>query len=358
MDVSLLRPLSVSLAAALVLVPLSCLAARRLLILDQPGLRKRQAVGVPLLGGVALFAALLCGLAASGSWPPAGWWRLGAGALIVLLVGLADDVLKRRGGLSARAKFLGQLLAVLILVSDRIPPLLAGRAAAAEVVSVLLLVFLVLSIINAQNVVDNMNGLSAGLALVTAGICVATTRSSSAMESGAMELGVVAAALVGSLGGFLPFNYPRARTYLGDAGSHLAGFLVAVLALDLATGFFSRGRTVLPAEDLLVAPLLVCVPLFDLGFSVFHRMREGRPVTQGDARHLSHRLVAAGLRPSAAVRLLVLAQILGSAVGWWLLDRGLLPVLAGVALVLLLFLGGARLLIGAERESGAGGHDH
>ncbi|MFH0947002.1 MAG: MraY family glycosyltransferase [Planctomycetota bacterium] len=353
MDAAFLRPLLFSLASALVLVPLCCRAARWLGLLDPPGPRKQQEQGVPLLGGVALLLALLCGLAAGGQLPPQGWWRIGAGALIVLLVGLLDDLRKRHGGLRARSKFLGQSLAVLILLSDRLSPVLGGRAGLAECISLLVLIFLLLSIINAQNAVDNMNGLSAGLALVTAGVCVAASPS-----SGSTGLGMMAAALAGSLAGFLPFNYPRAGAYLGDAGSYLAGFLVAVLALDLTTGFHSGRVTVLSGEDLPAALLLVSVPLFDLGFSVFHRLREGRPVSQGDARHLSHRLVAVGFRPAVAVLLLVAAQVLGCAVGWLLLESGFLLAMTGIALVLTLFLGGALLLIRAERKSRAAGQDH
>jgi UDP-GlcNAc:undecaprenyl-phosphate GlcNAc-1-phosphate transferase len=98
----------------------------------------------------------------------------------------------------------------------------------------------------------------------------------------------------------LPFNYPKASAFLGDAGSHLVGFLMAVLAI--LPHFYSTEN---PRRLAVLSPLLIlAVPLADLAWVVVLRWRLGKPVYIGDTNHLSHRLVRRGLSPAQAVGLL------------------------------------------------------
>jgi UDP-GlcNAc:undecaprenyl-phosphate/decaprenyl-phosphate GlcNAc-1-phosphate transferase len=107
----------------------------------------------------------------------------------------------------------------------------------------------------------------------------------------------------GALLGFLPYNFPRAKAFLGDAGSHLVGYLLAVLAI--LPHFYTPGHPRILAT---LSPLLIlAVPLADLVQVVIVRWRSGRPFYLGDTRHLSHRLVQLGLSPTHAVLLLWLA---------------------------------------------------
>jgi UDP-GlcNAc:undecaprenyl-phosphate GlcNAc-1-phosphate transferase len=111
--------------------------------------------------------------------------------------------------------------------------------------------------------------------------------------------------------GFLPHNFPRARAFLGDAGSHLVGFLLAVLAI--LPHFYSKRD---PRHWLVIAPLLVlAVPLADLAWVVILRTRMGKPFYVGDTNHLSHRLIRLGLSKTAAVLLIwIIALLAGSVV--------------------------------------------
>src|SRR5439155_19778995 len=117
----------------------------------------------------------------------------------------------------------------------------------------------------------------------------------------------------GALLGFLPYNFPRARAFLGDAGSHLVGYLLAVLAI-LPHFYTSRH----PRRWAVLIPLIVlAVPLMDLAWVVFLRWRISQPFYQGDTNHLSHRLVRLGLTQTRAVLVIwIVAALLGALV--WL----------------------------------------
>jgi UDP-GlcNAc:undecaprenyl-phosphate GlcNAc-1-phosphate transferase len=113
----------------------------------------------------------------------------------------------------------------------------------------------------------------------------------------------------GALVGFLPYNYPKATAFLGDAGSHLVGFLLAVLAI--LPHFYSTEH---PVRLAVLNPLLIlAVPLLDLAWVVIIRWRLGRPFYVGDNNHLSHRLVRRGLSEPRAVLLIWLLATLAAA---------------------------------------------
>ena len=123
-------------------------------------------------------------------------------------------------------------------------------------------------------------------------------------------IGVLLALLTcGALLGFLPFNFPKASAFLGDAGSHLTGYLLAVLAI--LPHFYTA---VNPRPFAVLTPLLIlAVPLGDLVWVVVLRWRLGKPVYLGDNNHLSHRLVHGGLSPTRAVLLIwLLAAVFGA----------------------------------------------
>src|SRR5262249_28741482 len=113
----------------------------------------------------------------------------------------------------------------------------------------------------------------------------------------------------GALLGFLPYNFPRASAFLGDAGSHLVGYLLAVLAI--LPHFYTR---IHPHRWAVLIPLLVlAIPLLDMVWVVLLRWRLGKPFYIGDTNHLSHRLVRSGLSRTSAVTLIwALAAAMGS----------------------------------------------
>src|SRR5207247_1849366 len=216
------------------------------------------------------------------------------GALGILLVGWLDD--KRE--LPASAKFAGQLLIAALVAAAGVritlfvPSLIFGYA---------ITILWFLTVVNAFNFMDNMNGLCAGLGAIAAlyfGLLAAA--------QGQYLVALIAFLTFGALLGFLPYNFPRARAFLGDAGSHLVGYLLAVLAI--LPHFYTPWH---PRRLAVLIPLLVlAVPLLDLVWVVLLRWRIGRPFYQGDTNHLSHRLVRRGLNPTQAVLLIWLAAAL------------------------------------------------
>src|SRR6185369_1616445 len=158
----------------------------------------------------------------------------------------------------------------------------------------------ILTVINAFNFMDNMNGLCAGLGAVGSW-CFAII----AAGNGQYLVAIVALMTFGALLGFLPYNYPNARAFLGDSGSHLVGYLLAVLAI--LPHFYTVRH---PRHWAVLIPLLVlAIPLGDLVWVVILRWRMGKPFYIGDTNHLSHRLVKFGLNRTQAVLVIWLLAI-------------------------------------------------
>jgi UDP-GlcNAc:undecaprenyl-phosphate GlcNAc-1-phosphate transferase len=153
---------------------------------------------------------------------------------------------------------------------------------------------------------DNMNGLCGGLGAIGA-LYFGLTAAMAPIPQYLVAL--IAFLVSGSLMGFLPHNYPRARSFLGDSGSHLVGYLLAVLAI-LPHFYTSKN----PHIFAVLTPLLIlAVPLGDLVWVVILRWRLGKPFYVGDNNHLSHRLVQAGLGRAQAVLIIwSLAVVLGA----------------------------------------------
>lgn len=286
-------------------------------LVDDPGHRKIHQAPIPLAGGFAVLSGLLLPLAAaivllqssdhqivSAAALGHGFSRRGLqilailfGAIAITLLGWLDD----KHELRALLKFAGQLLVAALLCSVGVritlfvPNLLFSYA-----VTMLWLV----TVINAFNFMDNMNGLCAGL-----GIIGAWHFGAMAAADGQYLVALIALLACGALLGFLPHNFPKARAFLGDAGSHLTGYLLAVLAI--LPHFYTPQR---PRALAVLTPLLVlAVPLLDLVWVVILRWRTGKPVYVGDTNHLSHRLVRTGCSHTRAVLLIWLAAaVLGA----------------------------------------------
>lgn len=280
-------------------------------LLDAPGNRKIHSAPMPLAGGLALLTGIVTAigwlvLAEGWAWrsqAAAGnhIWCVSGGALSILVLGLFDD----RFELNAAVKFAGQLLIVssvcfLGLRLRLFPPGLD------QVASVLW----ILAVTNAFNFMDNMNGLSAGLA------CVGSLAMAVVLEmSGYFLEAAVCFAMAGAIIGFLPYNYPRASAFLGDSGSHFLGFVMATISLNGVMFGPSLSRSAL-------AILVVAVPLLDMVQVVAWRCWHRRPVWIADRNHLSHRLVSWGLSPAVAVVVLWTLALLASLAGviLWIRD--------------------------------------
>jgi UDP-GlcNAc:undecaprenyl-phosphate GlcNAc-1-phosphate transferase len=207
------------------------------------------------------------------------------GAFGILLVGWLDD----KHELRPRAKFAGQfLVAALVAASGARITLFVPSMVFSYAVTILW----ILTLVNAFNFMDNMNGLCAGLGAI--GACQFALIAAAGSQ---YLVALIAFLTFGALLGFLPYNFPRASAFLGDAGSHLVGYLLAVLAI--LPHFYTVHH---PRRWAVLIPLLVlAIPLVDLVWVVVLRWHNGQPFYQGDTNHLSHRLVHRGFTRTQAV---------------------------------------------------------
>jgi len=326
-------------ALALGGVPVLRWLALRMGFLDQPDDgRKDQARPVPLLGGPAMFlAAVVALLLAHGrGLPESVRGSMLAGALVALL-GLLDD----HRPLSAWLRLAVQAGAGVLLVVHGVQVRLDFLPAAGNLA---LTLFWVLAITNAMNLLDNMDGLSAGVAAIASAWMVLL-----GVWNAQPLVAPVAAALLGACLGFLRYNLPPARIYMGDSGAYFLGFFLALLSLQLRF----RGQD--EAATWAVPLLLLAVPLLDTGLVVVSRLRRGvHPFTPG-RDHLSHRLVRLGLDKPRAVQVLWAAGALSGAVGILVsrLEPAAALLLAG-AWTLLAGAAGVWLERGFIRDDGLG----
>lgn len=303
--------------ASLASLPLWRRWCRRTGHVDDPGARKIHAEPIPLAGGLAVATGLILPLLAGVAAIQFGWLgsratdllgyglgrrsvELGAillGALGMLLLGWLDD----RHELRAAPKFAGQVLIALFVAAAGVRITLFVPNL---VFSYAITVLWILTVINAMNFMDNMNGLCAGL-----GVIAAAWFGAKAAMSGQYLVATLALLACGGLLGFLPFNFPKASAFLGDAGSHLIGYLLAVLSI--LPHFYTKKH---PQPWAVLTPLFVlAVPLGDLVWVVWLRWRAGKRFYIGDTNHLSHRLVRRGLtKPQAVILIWLLAALMGA----------------------------------------------
>ena len=313
-----LAALGVACAASAASLPLWRALCRQWGHVDDPGHRKIHVQPIPLAGGFAVMTGWLLGglgmlilesSGALGKWELGVLWRgtegalrfgvLVMGALGMMVLGAWDD----RRDLRAGVKF---------LVQAGIAAWVAGwgvRVPTPEGMPFLgyaLTVFWILAITNAFNLSDNMNGLCAGLGLIGASFVSV----SAILGHGSFEVACVAALIAGSLAGYLPYNYPRATVFLGDAGSQSVGYVLSVLSL--LPGIPSQPREGGVVQAWMVMVAVVAVPAIDMAFVVISRTWKGIPFWVGDTNHLSHRLARTSLGKAGAVAVLwALACLLG-----------------------------------------------
>lgn len=331
-----------ALALSLVLVPPVRLFAARKRVVDRPNERKHHGGQRPLLGGLAIYAAcygtlgfhlILYWVIKNLDWANKFWPRLaeqsdylpGAlpklvaiflGSSIVLLLGIVDD---RKGAeFSYRVKFAVQFLAagVLVVLGVRVSFM------PAEWLNAAVTLVWVVGMTNAFNLLDNMDGLSAGIAMIACAIFGVVT----AMQDQFFSA-LIFFVLMGAIGGFLRHNFHPAKLFMGDTGSLFLGFILAALSI-------TNSYVVPDSASLLPAfiPLLIfSIPIFDTISVMLIRVKERRPLFKGDRRHFSHRLVDLGMSQRDAV---VFIYLVALSIG---LAASLLPYLPLWAQLLVLF---------------------
>ena len=284
------------------LTPLVRRAALTLEAVDRPGDRRVHATAVPRLGGLAIFAASLATILASplvGIDLPAALverdWRLGwllAGVMLTVATGFVDDL----RGLAPLPKLgLCTVAAAIALAGgvglDGVTNPVTGSFIAFGALGALATLLWIVAVTNAFNLVDGLDGLAAGVALI-----VSLTLLAVSLMEGRTEAALLWAVLVGALLGFLPYNFHPARIFLGDSGSLLLGYLLAVLAVES----LAKSATLVVV---LATVLALGLPVIELVLTVLRRIAAHGPASlfEADAGHIHHRLLGQGLTHRRAV---------------------------------------------------------
>ena len=257
---------------ALCWTPILRQAALQLGIVDKPdGKLKKHEEAIPYLGGIAVFAAYLLTIGVLTDFEDRETLGLLLSGCIALLVGLIDDF----GAMTPKQKMLGQMLAALVLIKSGTFIKLTFLPVW---VAIPLTILWIVAVTNAFNIIDIMDGLASGVAVVAA-LSIAVANHLAGRDPQAF----LAAVLAGAAVGFLRHNFHAARIFLGDAGSMFIGVMLAALSMN-------AGYTRVNLLAVISPVLILGIPLFDLLLVMFIRWRKGIPMTKGSPDHFALRL--------------------------------------------------------------------
>ena len=301
-----------SFAAALGLTPVAARIARRYDIQDRPAANKFHASPTPYLGGLAVLAAMLIGPMVVGGWR-GQLVAVGGGAFAMFVLGLVDDVRTVGPG----TKVMVETAAALGLWAAGVRGGLFGNVA-----DLPFTILWVVAVTNALNLLDNMDGVLSGVAAISAFAFFLIAAFEGDYLVASLALAVAASSL-----GFLRYNFPPARIFLGDAGSLTLGFLLAAIGLKLdLVGPSGIARSVIPV-------LILGVPLFDTCLVVVARVLGRRPILLGSLDHTSHRLASLGLPVGRVAATVYGAQIFLITVALWMIGASTTSVIAVIAML-------------------------
>ena len=306
----------------LILTLIARAASHRVGLVSAPRQDRWHQKPTPMLGGAAIYFSFVIGFLIFAPRLPGTYAILGAGTLL-FGTGLVDDVIHIR----PYAKLVLQMIAAATLVFFGLH-LPWGDY---QWINDLLTIFWLVGITNAINLLDNMDGLAAGISLISSVFLAITF-----LLNGQTSAAILPALLGGAVLGFLVFNFNPASIFMGDSGSMFLGFMLAGTAL-LADHARFRSLT----SVLLTPVLILMIPIFDTCFVTVARKFSGRPISQGGRDHTSHRLVALGISERRAVTMLyvfaAVSGVLALAVRW--LETTVVLVLVPLFALLVVFLG-------------------
>jgi UDP-GlcNAc:undecaprenyl-phosphate GlcNAc-1-phosphate transferase len=288
MPISSLNFLAVAAAAilALALTPLVRLLARRIGMVAKPKTDRWHKKPTAMLGGVAIWLSVIIAYFAFVPRTPHGLVIIGASTFL-FLVGLVDDFLHTK----PYQKLIGQVMGSAFVIYYGLSLPWTSYSA----FNVAITIFWLIGVTNAVNLLDNMDGLATGIAVIASGFLAL-----SFLSTGQVTEALMLMTFAGALLGFLVYNSNPASIFMGDSGSMFIGFFLASAALVNVTG--GRSRSLLPV---LAVPILVLfIPIFDTTFVTILRKFSGRAASRGGRDHTSHRLVALGMSERHAVWML------------------------------------------------------
>lgn len=289
----MLLTLVVGFSVAVLAAPVSAALCRHLQIVDRPdGHRKLHSKIVPLTGGPTLLISVAAAVAAGIAWQPDvlaatkgdAWFLccLSLATAVLVTVGMLDD----RFGLRGRQKLAGQIIAAAIMVPSGIEirhVSIFGEPVSLGVFSVCFTVFWIVGAINALNLIDGVDGLASTTGIVLSLSIAAVTF----LQHGRNDGLLISLSLAGALCGFLVYNFPPARMFLGDSGSMLIGLILGTVALKCSVKQYTAVALIMPTA-------IWAIPIFDVAMAIVRRRLTGRSIYATDRGHLHHCLQRRG----------------------------------------------------------------
>ncbi|HZK44071.1 MAG TPA: MraY family glycosyltransferase [Syntrophomonadaceae bacterium] len=270
------------------LTPLTIKLAFKIGGTDEPDHRKVHVEVMPRLGGLAIFVAFMIPMLLIGkiSGPFIG---VMIGATIIFAVGIIDDIYE----LSAWVKLIGQIIAASIAIYFGVMVHFVTNPFDGLLnlgfLSIPVTLIWIVGVTNAINLIDGLDGLAGGVSVIAA-----ATMGVISLLQGQPAVALAALILVAAILGFLPYNFHPAKTFMGDSGSNLLGFILGCLAVMSA----AKSATLL---SLFVPIVILGIPIFDTFFAIVRRINNKAPIFQPDKDHLHHRLLALGMNHTKCV---------------------------------------------------------
>ncbi len=294
---------SVSLCLSLVFVPFARRFAYAFCVLDHPSPRKVHLFPTPLTGGIAVYLSIvgtvIAGLVGKKFLPESfSVYSHGISSVlpklitflitsaVVVVAGFLDDIYH----IKPLTKIFIQIICGLITFFAGIK---ISFFSSNTYVQIILTILWIIACMNSFNLLDHMNGLAAGVAFIAGSIFFF-----SASGNGQLFISTLLVCFLGSILGFLRYNFPSAKVFLGECGSSFIGYFLGCLAIMGTYYHYRPDQSFLPV----LSPLLIfSLPFFDTIRVIYIRIKNRKPVFQGDTNHLSHRLVRLGMSPVQAV---------------------------------------------------------
>src|SRR5690554_4962337 len=292
---TLLMPLLIAGVISFITTPIIIKIAPLIGAMDIPKDERRvHSKPMPLLGGVAMYLAIMIAIIL---FLPMSRTLISimVGGTIIFLSGIKDDL----RGTTPKEKMFYQLLASLIVVWGGVQVdfvtnlfLCSGTILYLSWIGIPITIFWIVGITNTLNLIDGLDGLAGGVALISA-----LSFTFVALKLEMNQIAILAALVSGACLGFLPFNFNPAKIFMGDTGALFLGFMLAVISIE---GVMKSVATI----AMLVPIIILGVPIFDTTFAIFRRILSGKNIMAADKSHLHHRLLNKGFSQKQTVLIL------------------------------------------------------
>ncbi|MBR4110332.1 MAG: UDP-N-acetylglucosamine 2-epimerase (non-hydrolyzing) [Clostridia bacterium] len=324
--------------AAAIITPFTIRLAFRVGAIDVPkDDRKIHSKAMPRIGGLALIAGfaistfvmfVCCEIDKTINFVDVNLLGFFAGAFVIVVTGLLDDI----KGIKPIFKLAGQMLAAICVVLSGIRigyieiPFLEMYGLS-ELLSIIVTIGWIVGVTNAINLIDGLDGLATGVSAISVVSLLAIF-----LLNGAADIPLILiAALLGSLIGFLPYNFNPAKTFMGDVGSNFLGYTLATISMLGMAKTYTAMAIVLPV-------IVLALPIFDTLFAIARRILSGKSIMQADRGHLHHRLLDLGLSQRQAVLVLYAITALFGVFAIVLMKSSIWKIIAFVGIIAILMM--------------------